>query len=256
MINLKLNLLETKEEEDVLSSFTMKDEMNLDIFDKDKDYVLKPEIRKSLLEVTDKFMEFLGVQFFVHDVVFTGSLANYNWSDYSDLDLHIVIDFKESNHDLILLKEFFDSKKVVWNSSHDIEMKGFPVEIYVQDINERHESTGIYSVLKDKWIIHPQKHNIKIDQKKILEKASMWMKIIDKISEEPDQPGIIAKVERVRNKIKRFRQTGLEQGGEFSYENLAFKFLRRNEYIKKLLDLKNEILDKNLSLQESSNIYK
>jgi hypothetical protein len=59
---------------------------------------------------------------------------------------------------------------------------------------------------------------------------------------------IIEVINRIKEKLKRFRMCGLEKGGEFSYENLAFKFLRRSGYIKKLFDLKNKVVDLSLSL--------
>ena len=57
-------------------------------------------------------------------------------------------------------------------------------------------------------------------------------------------------IDTVKDKLKKFRRSGLESDGEFSYENLAFKFLRRNGYLKKLSDLKNNILDSTLSLDQ------
>ena len=39
------------------------------------------------------FIDFIGVPLLIEDVIFTGSLANYNWSEYSDIDLHVVCDF-------------------------------------------------------------------------------------------------------------------------------------------------------------------
>ena len=52
-----------------------------------------------------------------------------------------------------------------------------------------------------------------------------------------------------KNKLKKYRSCGLEKKGEYSYENLTFKFLRRNGYIQRLFDLKNKITDDTLSLE-------
>jgi hypothetical protein len=246
-----IQLREIKEDS-ILDSFQVKKELNPEVFDSigENKYKLKEDIRKSLLHIAEKFYTFLGVEFFIHDVILTGSLANFNWSKYSDVDLHIVIDFAESKHNITLLKEFFDAKKVIWNSSHDISIKRYEVELYVQDINERHDSTGVYSVLNDKWILEPHPHKVKIDKKLIKTKVDLWMDTIDDLIKHKDEPGIVDKVEKVRERLKKFRQAGLDQGGEFSYENLVFKYLRRNDYIKKLLDLKNEIIDRSLSLEQ------
>ena len=82
-----------------------------DIFQKvGNRYEMIPAVRERLLEISDNFIDFLGVEFFIHDVVLTGSLANYNWSEFSDVDLHIIIDYEDSNHNIDLLKEFFNAK--------------------------------------------------------------------------------------------------------------------------------------------------
>ena len=57
-------------------------------------------------------------------------------------------------------------------------------------------------------------------------------------------------IKTVKDKLKKFRQNGLDKGGEFSYENLAFKLLRRNGYIGKLLDIQTQDTDKKLSITQ------
>lgn len=236
----------------IVKSFRSKDHLSKDIFQKKDDVnVMVDDVRKKLLQVTDQFMEFLGIEFFIHDVVLTGSLANYNWSEYSDVDLHILIDFKETDYDLNLLKEFFDSKKNVWNENHDIKIKDFDVEIYVQDVNEPHISSGVYSILNNVWVVEPEKTKPKIDDRKILEKGEEYGKQIDSLLvDKTNEKELLSKIDTLRKKIKNFRQSGLESGGEFSYENLTFKLLRRNGYIEKLLKLKNKLIDKKLSVRQ------
>ena len=53
-----------------------------------------------------------------------------------------------------------------------------------------------------------------------------------------------------KEKLKNFRNCGLEKGGEMAIENLVFKLLRRNGYIEKLYDLPTEIIDKKLSMKQ------
>lgn len=237
----------------IVKSFYAKDTLSLDIFEKTNDtYTMIPSVREKLVEVADNFLDFLGVNFFIHDVILTGSLANYNWSEYSDIDLHIVIDYEESNHNINLLKEFFDAKKGVWNALHDIKIKNYEVEIYVQDISEKHISSGVYSVLNNKWIIEPQKSKQKIDDRKIIEKGEEYSKIIDDLIEKKKKNiDIKDEVDDIKKKIKRFRQSGLDDSGEYSYENLTFKLLRRNGYIEKLIKLRKDVRDKSFSISES-----
>ena len=208
---------------------------------------MRDDVRKNLLKISNEFIESLGIEFFIHDIVLTGSLANYNWSNYSDVDLHILIDFKETDYNLDLLKEFFDAKKNVWNEKHNITVKGYDVELYVQDIDEEHVSSGVYSILNNKWVVEPDKVKSNIDDSMILQKSEEYMKKIDLLIK---KEGPIESIEGLRKKLKEFRQSGLESGGEYSYENLTFKLLRRNGYIEKLLKLKTTLMDKKLSITQ------
>ena len=243
--------------DNIISSFFVKDTLNPEIWENYADVEsseMKPEIRDGLLDIANKFVEFLGFDIFIQDVTMTGSLANFNWSEYSDIDLHIIYDFKESGEQEELFKDLFNLKRTVFNSQHDITVKGYEVEVYVQDMNEPHMSTGVYSVLYDEWLKQPVAKEVKIDRKKIEDKSHHWMEIIDNTIEDlevGDLDDSVEKLDSVKDKIKKFRTSGLEKGGEYSYENLVFKFLRRNGYIQKLFDYKNNLIDKSLSIQEN-----
>ena len=252
-------LIEDREgDEKIVKSFEPKDSLSDQIFEgSEGEFSMRDDIRKKLLEISNNFIESLGFDFFIHDIVLTGSLSNYNWSQYSDVDLHILIDFdeldKDSKKDSIVLhsimKEFFDAKKNVWNEKHEIKIKGYDVEIYVQDVNEEHISSGVYSILHNKWVLEPKKDKPNIDDRKILEKGEEFGKKIDRLIQTPKDI-TIDQLEDLRKKIKEFRQSGLESGGEYSYENLTFKLLRRNGYIQKLLRLKTQLTDKKLSITQ------
>ena len=85
-----------KPEEVDLSSFVMRNTLNSKIW-KSEDKI-DPKIRKQLLKIADDFVEFLDIPWVeVIDVTLTGSLANYNWSEYSDIDLHIIFNFQDIN---------------------------------------------------------------------------------------------------------------------------------------------------------------
>ena len=238
--------------QEIVKSFEVRDSLSNDIFDvKDGEFFMHDEIRKKLMDVTEKFMDYLDIEFFIHDVILTGSLANYNWSKYSDVDLHILVDYDETDYNLELLKGFFNSKRSLWNKQHEILVKGFDCEIYVQDVNEPHHASGIYSVLNDEWVVTPVKTVQSIDKNMILKKSEDFEDRIDDISERFDKgDDVLEDIKLLKVKLKKFRQSGLDDGGEFSYENLAFKLLRRNGYIGKLLDIQTKTTDKKLSIEQ------
>ena len=251
-------LIEDKELDDkIVKSFKSKDTLTNQIFDGKKgEFKMREDVRKKLIEISDNFIDSLGVEFFIHDIVLTGSLANYNWSNFSDVDLHILIDFDEIADKKLtgvnkIVKEFFDAKKNVWNETHNITIKGYDVEVYVQDVDEEHISSGVYSILNDKWLVKPEKSQPNIDDRLIIEKGLEYGNKIDKLIELANKGiDVLGKIDVLRKKLKKFRQSGLDSGGEYSYENLTFKLLRRNGYIGKLLKLKTDITDKKLSITQ------
>ena len=260
MSSLIEELIEDKEElKKIIKSFKAKETLTNQIFDNvDGSFVMNSEVRKKLLQVSENFIDSWGIEFFIHDIILTGSLSNYNWSQYSDVDLHILIDFdeldktkqKDSEPLHNIMKEFFDAKKNIWNEKHDVTVKGYNVEVYVQDVDEKHVSSGVYSILNNKWVVEPKKDTFNIDEKIILDKSENFIKKIDRIINSPKTSDVLTKVDDLRKKLKEFRQSGLETGGEYSYENLTFKLLRRNGYIEKLLNFKNQVIDKKLSITQ------
>ena len=238
----------------ILSSFHLQDELNPKIWESsDK---MSPKVRERLLEIAYQFIEFLGVDVIISDVVMTGSLANYNWSQYSDVDLHLIADFEQfSEKELPLYEELFKLKKTLFNDKHNITIYGYDVELYVQNDVEAHFSSGEYSILFDEWKNKPKKEKVKIDTELIKNKSEHWMKIIDEVINNSDDKSFesgIESIDKVKDKLKKYRTAGLEKGGEMSDENLVFKVLRRNGYMQKLFDFRNEYQDKKLSLKEKS----
>lgn len=236
--------------DEIINSFGTRDTLNPKIWDKDD--MLNKEVREKLLDVANEFINFLGVPILVEDIIFTGSLSNYNWSKYSDVDLHVVADFTQFSDDLLpLYQELFKVKKTLFNTDHDIKIFGYEVELYVQDSNDAHFSSGVYSVLFDEWSNKPKKENVKIDKNLIHEKSKQWMEIIDTaLDAASDVTADDAReiLKKCKDKLKKYRTCGLEKEGEYSDENLVFKVLRRNGYIEKLMNFENDMVNKELSI--------
>ena len=234
-----------------LGGFTMNDELNPKIWDENQK--MKPEVKKNLLKIADDYFESLkipGVD--IEDVCITGSLANYNWSKYSDVDLHIIIDYKDVPVDESLVQDFFKSKSSNWNKEHDVKIYDYDVELYVQDVNEPHHSTGVYSILNNEWVTKPQNKKINFNDKSVKDKANRIMDRIEDLYDElndGDYDVAVKGVEKLTEKIKKMRQSGLESGGEFSVENIVFKVLRRNGMLDRLYDIKTVAYDKSVTLE-------
>lgn len=237
---------------DSLSTFVLQPSLNPEIWVDDS--YMRESVRERLLEIAHDFLDHLDLNdISIKDIIVTGSLANYNWSSYSDIDLHILLDFAAVDNNKDLVKRFFDAVRSNWNKTHDIRVKEHEVEIYVQDEHEPHTSTGVYSLENDDWIVEPKKVNPVIDERNVIKKATNLMRDIDKIEDLyiiGRYETVLRDGEKMKGKLKRLRQTGLERAGIFSVENLAFKVLRRSGHIGTLHDLMRQAYDMNMSLAE------
>jgi predicted nucleotidyltransferase len=215
----------------------------------EKEGHLKPKVRENLLKIAELFYESLHIDFPIVDIYFTGSLANYNWTNQSDIDVHLILDIP-NDEDKDFLAEYIDAKKESWKNKHDIKIYGFPVELFAKDSEDFHKNKAVYSIQDNKWIVRPSKKNIKIDTDSIKEKSADVMSDIDSALEINDSKERLDAIDKIKDRIKRMRKAGLEKGGEYSVENLVFKTLRGNGYLEKLSSEKTSILDKELSLKE------
>jgi len=247
--NLDTNL---KIPPNILDSFKINKTLNPDVWDEE---TIKPLIKKQLTKISVDFLKELDLEkdIKIKDILLVGSLANYNWSKYSDFDLHIVIDFSKFDEDEDFIQKFFDLQKNSYNLKHDITIKDYPVELYVQDVKVKLYSSAVYSIKFDKWVIKPEKVNFKLDKKLIKSKIAILfdkLKNIEKDYKNNDFESVTNNSDKLMKSIKNMRKSGLESGGEFSTENIIFKILRRTNFIEILQNFKNKSHDKLLTIEE------
>jgi len=215
---------------------------------------LNKNISVKLKQIAEAFVAGFEYPLKIKDIILTGSIANYNWTQYSDVDLHVLVDFSEIPDEYMeAFRDYFDAKKQVWNKTHNISILGHEVELYIQDSNEPHYSTGVYSIMNDKWNTEPTFTKQDIEYEQVSEKTEYFIDQINKISElfaKKDFQKAKAGADNIRQKIKKYRQAGLEDEGEYSTENLVFKMLRNGGYLETLSNLKVQSADKQMGIEE------
>ena len=252
-------LNEATENDVDLSSFKIQKELNPKIWAND---LMDSRVRLKLLDIAQDFIEFLDVNWVKpEDTIVVGSIANYNWSRYSDIDLHIVMDYSKVDERKKFVENYFQSKKKEWNDTHDkINIFGFPVELYVQDKDAENASSAVYSLDKNKWIKKPERATFTkkdIDSALIKKKASGIMTDIEKIEDAEKNSNDDYKNRKLYDKssdlidtITDTRKKSLSTTkDEMNTDNLVFKVLRRNGYLDKLFKLRDKTYDKMNSLQ-------
>jgi hypothetical protein len=215
------------------------DTLNPILWSKDQ---LKTEVRYKLMLIAKHFAQFLNVdQLRLKDITISGSNASFGYSDYSDIDLHLIVDIENRN-----MAELFNAKKNQYNFKYDLTIKDISVEVYVQDSTQLHHSAGIYSILFNKWLSKPIHKPPSVSEDEVNNKAQTYLSQVNQALHTSN----LELATDTLNDISRLRKAGLDTGGEFSVENLAFKVLRANGKIDKLRKHIDKLQSAELSLRE------
>jgi len=256
----RMNESETIEEEVSLKPFEPKEQLHPKFWVNNK---LNSKVRMRLLDIADDFVKTLDIRWVKpEDIVLTGSIANYNWTKYSDVDIHIIMDFKKVYKKTDFVKNFFDAKKTEWNSTHEkLKIYGFNVELSVEDLDAPAEASGVYSLEKNDWVKEPKDlSDAKLNKEYVKQTAEKYLDKIDKLEKQISKENDAKKVETLSNKmlsifntLKGMRREGLKtKAKEMSSGNIIWKILRAEGYIKKIWDIINYNYDKQMSLNEGS----
>jgi len=203
---------------------------------------LRPDVTVALLNIAREFYDFLEVPVDVKDLIISGSQANYNYSPYSDLDLHLIVDYSEVECEMTV-SELFDTKRKYWKEQRDIKVHGIPVELYVEDLAEPAVSSA-YSILSRKWTKPPKSDNTGYNKTAVQAEVKKWDEVINHAIKSRN----LEVCRKVREMLADYRKAGLAAGGEFSIQNLTYKSLRNSGKLGDLMDTIGDLFDKKLSI--------
>jgi len=212
--------------------------LNSNLFESKK---IKPEVRKVLIRIFNYFMTSVESNVVIDSVILTGSMVNYNYNKFSDIDIHIMINKNDYNseEEYNTIYQLLTTKSKLWNHEHtDIKLFDHNVEIYIQESDEKHRSSGIYDLISDKWLIKPEKQIKDIDKEFLKKKLNSIVDKIENILKTDD----LNKLENFIDNLKKYRTKGLEKEGEYSYENIIYKYIKHYGYMGKLSDLKKKLM--------------
>lgn len=225
----------------VLEDFQLHETLNPKLW---KDNKLIPEVRQKLLEISENFEQYVEIPMHIVDVVLVGSNASYNYTQYSDIDVHLIVntDLTEGiPEDIQTL--VFNLKKTSFNKEFDIKIKGIPVELYVEDLHSSVQSNGIYSIRRNEWVKEPKP--ITIEKRDLTQELDAWTERINAAIMSKDYEQIT----NVLDALYLMRKNSISIEGEYGKGNEIFKTLRDKGLLSKLKDSMNRCISSNLSLE-------
>lgn len=241
--------------ENLVEKIELHDTLNPKLWDPDNK--LDSEVSEKLHEIVDQFileLEENDIPIKVLDAHLVGSNASFNYTDESDLDVHVVANFEDVTCDPIILNLLYNFFKKYFNDKYEISIHGVPVELYVEDVNAATISNGIYSLFNDEWIKFPEP--VEVPDIDITGDLEPYEDRYDEIMEERDAD----KAEELISELYLLRKNALATEGEYSVGNLVFKEFRKLGYLDGLKQLTVDERAKELSLeslneeQENNNV--
>lgn len=207
---------------------------------------LKPEVLNGIKKICDFFINNhmdKSIKINPVDIHIVGSNAGFNYTDKSDVDVHII----DGNTNVDELTQYAQWKAVRdFNKQYDITLKGVPVELYIENINSPAVSRGVFSVNKNKWITMPRiEYPSRNATEPTLNDKDSWVQLITQTIKN----GSIEAIDMLLTKLYAMRKGSIASSGETGEGNLLFKALRDGGYVDKLKDAKDKAVSKELSVE-------
>lgn len=215
------------------------------------DMTLRSDVEQKLYNIIDEFVE--NSHFLTTDDIITanivGSNASYNYTEFSDLDLHIVVNLSDLSEDEKFAGYTGDCERILFNRRYEIEMNGVDVELYVEDIRTAPVSNGIYDLFKGEWIRRP----IKLVFPEV--NNNLYKSVYDVHKQRAVKLLSSAKsakeINKFVNDLYLLRRNSLAEDGEVGIGNQVFKDLRNEGLLDQLKDKYYELRSIELSLNDS-----
>ena len=233
--------------QNIQAAFELHDKLNPKIWDENN--MLRRDVKAKLDEIVDEFAESIDIPLTIIDAHIVGSNASYNYTEYSDLDLHCIVNFRRLDADPSIVETWMWAEKKLFNDEYDISIRGVNVEIYVEDVGSNTMSNGIYSLFNDEWIKFPEPITAYVDEKAVDENVE---KLIPEL-EEVLNTGTLEEIQDMIDDLYLIRKNGLSVDGEFGVGNQTFKELRNRGYIDELKDRVVELRSDELSIFANKN---
>ena len=210
---------------------------------------LKDGVKEAIEEIVDKYVEDSDIltKEDIIDIELLGSNAGYNYTEYSDLDVHLVVNMESMTPDPTLLQVACNAERSLFNKAYNFTIKGVELELYVEDVKSGAASNGVYSIIKDEWLKTPAQENIPdyTDDDEYLSLLDVWMvKARMALNETSSR-----EIQNFVNELYNLRRISIMTDGEYAKGNIVFKEIRNAGILQELKDKIHDLTSKELSLE-------
>ena len=227
----------------LIEKMELHNELNPKLWDENK---LRPEVEDKIEDITDQFIIELQeneIPIKILDVRLVGSNASFNYTENSDLDIHIIANFEDTSCDVPVLNLLYNFFKKSFNDKYDISIHGVPIELYVEDVNSSAVSNGVYSIFGRKWVKFPEP--IEVPDIDITDVFAPYEERYNEIIEHKDAEAASTLIDD----LYLLRKDSISTDGEYGEGNLVFKEFRNKGYLDNLKQLLVDETSKELSLE-------
>jgi hypothetical protein len=202
---------------------------------------MKPEIRAKLKQIGQvKFDELKASlpNIKLKDILFSGSLANYNYTKSSDINIHLIVDVSNVSCDRNVVDAYVNLINGYWFATANLSVLNTPLQVTV--LTGLHETGGFYSLFNGTWINKPTHPNPTYTKRELTEQVKLYHLQIHTLQEEYTKDSAAfdcPKAEALLKQLKGARGTGLKRDGYSAIENNTYRILRSVNDLKVLNDL-------------------
>lgn len=205
---------------------------------------MRPEVQASLKKT--------GLQYFgrleqklpcvkLKDILFTGSLSNYNYTSFSDVDLHLTVDIADCKCKA-LVSEYITLMNYYHHETEEEVFLRRPMQVTVIMANQDKGQDSRYSVLQAKWVVMPEPGRKVPYSKQALSDYVMayheQIRELKALFHTDPKAFDCERAQSLFSKLKQERAAGLKGArGYDSIENTAYRVIRSVGDLSTLYDL-------------------
>jgi hypothetical protein len=205
---------------------------------------MDPDVRAKLTKMGQDYFDDLQKKLpniKLQDILFSGSLANYNYTKSSDIDVHVVVDTSKVSCDKRVVSGYIMLMNKYEHETANLSVFDTPLQISLS--TSAKETGGAYSLLNATWLNKPVHPKPTYTKRELTEQVETYHLKITELQEAYTKNPATFDCERAKAlsyQLGNGRTAGLKRDGYSSIENNLYRILRSVGDLKILREIKKQ----------------